>query len=111
MKKVDHKRCGTLPDFGNFGWRGKSTTATRASTELMPYAKGVSAKSHDFDDKGNETQTDYRKMMEIVLTTPATTATSASSTRAASSSEPEGIKATKKLLEKVREELAPKYTK
>ena len=33
----------------------------------MPFAKGVSAKSHDFDDKGNETQTDYRKMLEIVL--------------------------------------------
>ncbi len=33
----------------------------------MPFAKGVSAKSHDFDDKGNETQTDYRRMMEIVL--------------------------------------------
>ena len=33
----------------------------------MPFAKGVSAKSHDFDAEGNETQTDYRKMMKIVL--------------------------------------------
>ena len=33
----------------------------------MPFAKGVSAKSHDFDDKGNETHTDYRKMMDIVV--------------------------------------------
>ena len=32
----------------------------------MPYAKGVSAKTHDFDAQGNETQTDFRKMMEIV---------------------------------------------
>ena len=34
--------------------------------ELMPFAKGVSAKSHDFDESGNETHTDYNKMMEIV---------------------------------------------
>ena len=34
---------------------------------MMPYAKGVSAKSHDFDADGNETQTDYLKMMKIVL--------------------------------------------
>ena len=33
----------------------------------MPFAKGVSAKSHDFDAEGNETQTDYLKMMKIVL--------------------------------------------
>ena len=33
----------------------------------MPFAKGVSAKSHDFDDEGNETNTDYRRMMKIVL--------------------------------------------
>ncbi len=32
----------------------------------MPYAKAVSAKSHDFDDQGNETKTDYFKMMKIV---------------------------------------------
>ena len=36
-------------------------------TELMPYAKAVSAKSHDFDADGNETHTDYRKMLGIVI--------------------------------------------
>jgi sugar phosphate isomerase/epimerase len=35
-------------------------------TELMPYAKAVSAKAHDFDAAGNETQIDYQKMMQIV---------------------------------------------
>ncbi len=32
----------------------------------MPYAKGVSAKTHDFDANGNETQIDYEKMMKII---------------------------------------------
>jgi len=35
--------------------------------ELMPFAKAVSAKSHDFDAEGNEEHTDYRRMMRIVL--------------------------------------------
>jgi len=35
--------------------------------ETMPFAKAVSAKSHDFDKQGNETRTDYLKMMKIVL--------------------------------------------
>ena len=68
IKKVDLPNCGTLPDFGNFRiGPARSTTATRACSELMPFAKGVSAKSHVFDAAGNETQIDYRKMMKIVL--------------------------------------------
>ncbi len=59
MKKVNSPFCGTLPDFGNFG----SYDRYKGVKELMPYAKGVSAKSHDFDEKGNETHTDYRRMI------------------------------------------------
>ena len=33
----------------------------------MPFAKAVSAKSHDFDADGNEIHTDYKKMLGIVL--------------------------------------------
>jgi hypothetical protein len=33
----------------------------------MPFAKAVSARSHQFDAHGNETNTDYMKMMKIVL--------------------------------------------
>jgi sugar phosphate isomerase/epimerase len=33
---------------------------------MMPYAKGVSGKTHDFDQDGNETQIDYPKMMKII---------------------------------------------
>ena len=32
----------------------------------MPYAQGVSAKSNAFDADGNETSTDYYKIMKIV---------------------------------------------
>jgi len=76
----------------------------------MPYAKGVSAKSHDFDDKGNETHTDYRKMMAIVLDAGYRGYLGVEY-EGDKLSEPEGIRATKKLLEVVRDELAAKYTK
>jgi L-ribulose-5-phosphate 3-epimerase len=68
IKQVGHPRCGTLPDFGNF--RVSATEEYdryKGVAELMPFAKGVSAKSNDFDDKGNETRTDYAKMLKIVL--------------------------------------------
>ena len=32
----------------------------------MPFAKGVSAKSYDFDEKGNCVETDYEKILKIV---------------------------------------------
>jgi len=68
IQGVDHPMCGTLPDFGNFKiedniWYDRY----KGVSELVPYAKGVSAKSNDFDDQGNETQTDYYKMIKIVL--------------------------------------------
>jgi sugar phosphate isomerase/epimerase len=34
--------------------------------DLMPYAKAVSAKSYDFDEFGNETTIDFKKMMDII---------------------------------------------
>ena len=33
---------------------------------MMPFAKAVSAKTHDFDESGNEVHTDYLRMMKIV---------------------------------------------
>lgn len=101
MKAVDSKNCGTLPDFGNFG----NYDRYRGVTELMPFAKGVSAKSYDFDKDGNDTRTDYRRMMKIVLDAGyhGYVGIEYEGRRLP---EPEGIRATKKLLEKVREELA-----
>ena len=68
IRQVDHSYCGTLPDFGNFRISdGEWYDRYQGVQELMPYAKAVSAKSHDFDLEGNETQTDYYKIMKIVL--------------------------------------------
>jgi len=64
MKKVNLPNCGTLPDFGNFP---ADVDRYEAVKLMMPFAKAVSAKSYDFDDKGNETRIDYHKMMRIVL--------------------------------------------
>lgn len=63
MKKAAHPRVGTLPDFGNFG----SYDRYRGVEELIPFAKALSAKSHDFDDAGNETSIDYVRMATIAL--------------------------------------------
>jgi hydroxypyruvate isomerase len=115
MKLVDHKRCGTLPDFGNFGvgniegvkdvTNGQYDRYTGVD-ELMPFAKGVSAKSHDFDDKGNETKTDYRKMLEIVCKKHKYSGFIGIEYEGSKLPEADGIKATKKLLETVRGEMA-----
>ena len=68
MERVDHPRVGTLPDFGNFRIEGDEWyDRYQGMKELMPYAKAVSAKSHEFDSNGNETKSDYYKMMDIVL--------------------------------------------
>ncbi len=73
IKEVNLPNCGTLPDFGNFcikreGWTKclEEYDRYKGVTEMMPFAKAVSAKTNDFDDKGNETKTDYMKMMQIV---------------------------------------------
>jgi sugar phosphate isomerase/epimerase len=62
MKAVNKPNCGTLPDLGNFYEYDRYAGVK----DLMPYAKGVSGKTHDFDQDGNETQIDYPKMMKII---------------------------------------------
>ncbi len=107
MRKVDHPGCGTLPDFGNFRVAGPKIQYDRYQgvADLMPFAKGVSAKSHDFDRDGNEIYTDYRKMLPIVLSFGYRGYVGVEY-EGNQLSESAGIKATKKLLETVRAELA-----
>lgn len=62
MRMVNHPRCGTLPDFGNF----YEYDRYEGVAEMMPFAKAVSAKSHDFDAEGNEATKDYRRLLGIV---------------------------------------------
>ena len=72
MKEINLPNCGTLPDFGNFcleyGDDGCAREYNRYKgvEELMPFAKAVSAKSHAFDDDGFETNTDYKRMFDII---------------------------------------------
>ncbi len=114
MRLVNLPRCGTLPDFGNFNI-GKVTGVDMTSydryrgvDELMPFAKGVSAKSHDFNAQGNETATDYRRMMDIVVNKHNYHGFVGIEYEGGRLSEAEGIRATKTLLETVRRELAAK---
>lgn len=73
MKMVDHPRVGTLPDFGNFCMDWSRVNEPDAwydrylgTKELMPFAKAVSAKSHEFNEEGDEVRTDYLRMLTIV---------------------------------------------
>ena len=76
--------------------------------ELMPFAKGVSAKTHDFNATGNETATDYRRMMDIVVNKHNYHGFVGIEYEGGRLSEADGIRATKRLLETVRTELAAK---
>ena len=62
MKAVNKPNFGTLPDLGNF----YEYDRYQGVTDMMPYAKGVSGKTYDFDADGNETKVDYVKMMKII---------------------------------------------
>ena len=105
IEKVDHPRCGTLPDFGNFKLEGDDWYDRYLGVkELMPYAKAVSAKSNDFNSDGEETNTDYYKMMDIVLS-EGYSGYVGIEYEGRSLDEMSGIRATKKLLEKVRRSL------
>lgn len=76
MKVVDQSNVGTLPDFGNFcishPWGTTQEGCDNAYDryqgveEMLPFAKGVSAKTYDFDENGEQPLIDYRKLMSIV---------------------------------------------
>lgn len=83
MKKVNHPRAGVLPDFGNFcikrskpatndiaGWLStkceEQYDVYKGIEELMPYAKGVSAKTHKFKADGEEADLDFKRIFTII---------------------------------------------
>jgi len=77
MKAINKPNVGTLPDFGNFcvkregghQWDGKCIQEYdkyKGVAEMMPYAKGASAKTYDFDANGNCVETDYAKILKII---------------------------------------------
>jgi sugar phosphate isomerase/epimerase len=82
IRQVNNPYAGVLPDFGNFIRRTEPEAQTieafaktkvikeydkyEGVTKLMPYAKGVSAKTHVFNDQGQDTETDFTRMLKIV---------------------------------------------
>ncbi len=109
MKVADHPRVGTLPDFGNFMIsRGHWYDRYKGVQEMMPYAKAVSAKSHEFDELGNEIRTDYEKMMRIVLDAGYRGYVGIEY-EGNTLNEEQGIGATRNLLMRVRDQLRAEY--
>ncbi len=111
IKSVGNDYCGTLPDLGNFCIeRGEDGCAVeydkyKGTEELMPFAKGVSAKTHAFDAEGNEAAIDYRKMLTIVKNA-GFNGFIGIEYEGSELSEDAGIKATKTLLERIGGELS-----
>jgi len=106
IRAADHPRVGTLPDFGNFHLGdGEWYDRYQGVRELMPFARAVSAKSHDFDADGDETGTDYRRMLRIVLDA-GYRGWIGVEYEGQRLSETDGVRATVRLLERVAGELA-----
>lgn len=110
ISQVGLDNCGTLPDFGNFCIeRTEEGCANeydryKGLEELMPFAKGVSAKSHEFDENGNEVRSDYKRMLQTVKNA-GYKGYIGIEYEGNSLSEPEGIMATKRLLERIGKEI------
>lgn len=109
IERVGMENCGTLPDFGNFyikrGDQPDLFDRYHGVQALMPYAKAVSAKTYDFDEAGNETTIDYQKMMKIVVEAGYNGYVGIEY-EGSRLSEFDGIKASKKLLERVAGEIS-----
>lgn len=78
MRQVNKPNVGTLPDFGNFcisqqwgttqGECDEIYDRYKGIAELLPFAKGVSAKSYDFDEAGEQPKIDYNRLIKLVKT-------------------------------------------
>ena len=101
LRGVGMSNCGSLPDFGNF----YEYDRYQGVADLMPLAKGVSAKTYEFDEQGNEAKIDYRRMLQIVKDSGYTGYIDVEY-EGDQLSEEAGIIATKKLLERVGAELS-----
>ncbi len=77
IRMADHKRAGTLPDFGNFRISRadrnnpnapiESYDSYQGVREMMPLARGVSVKPTVWDAHGKSSPIDLDKMMRIVV--------------------------------------------
>jgi sugar phosphate isomerase/epimerase len=62
LAAVDRPNVGALPDFGNF----YEYDRYQGVEDLLPYAHGISAKTNLFDDQGEETQTSFKRMFDLI---------------------------------------------
>lgn len=109
IRRADHPRAGTLPDFGNFDiGPDRAYDRYRGVRELMPLARAVSAKSYAFDAAGMETTIDYPRMMRIVLDAGYRGYVGIEY-EGDDLSEHDGILATLRLLQRTRAQLADDY--
>ncbi len=117
MKQINKPNVGCLPDFGNFcvkrenkdgdPWNGKCIDEYdkyKGVGQMMPFAKGVSAKTNEFDAEGNCVETDYRQMLKVVKDAGYNDYIGIEFE--GSKPEDEGIRLTKALLEKIGAELS-----
>jgi len=105
MRLADDPRVGTLPDFGNFKLdAGQEYDRYLGVEQMLPWAKAVSAKSYGFDERGEETTIDYHRMLKLVAAAgyQGWLGVEYEGDRL---SEPDGIRATKALVERVQAEL------
>jgi sugar phosphate isomerase/epimerase len=102
IKTTNNPFIGTLPDFGNFP---EEINIYESVEKMMPFAKGVSAKSYNFDMNGNETRIDYEKMMRVVIWSGYRGYVGIEY-EGNDLEETEGIRKTKALLERVRTKLS-----
>jgi sugar phosphate isomerase/epimerase len=76
IREVGAPNLGTLPDFGNWcrsaKWGSTQVGCEEAYDryqgvrEFLPYARGVSAKAYDFNERGEDRIIDYYEMLRIV---------------------------------------------
>ena len=119
IREVNMPNCGTLPDFGNWctaaKWgsteNGKNCKEVydryKGVSEMLPFARGVSAKSYAFNDQGEETIIDYSRMLKFVKESNFSGYVGVEY-EGSPLSEHDGIIATKALLEKTWKELNKK---
>lgn len=117
MRQVNSKWAGTLPDFGNFCvarengqlWGSECIEqydVYQGTKELMPYAKGVSAKTFHFDGDGNEKDLDYLRLFKIIKDSGFNGGYVGIEYEGEDLYPAEGIMKTKQLLERVRTALS-----
>lgn len=109
IKQSGKTNCGTLPDFGNWCLSAKWGTTQidcaevydryQGVADLLPFAKGVSAKSYAFDADGNETRMDYLRLLQLVKNSGFDGYVGIEF-EGFDMPEPDGIRATQKLLER-----------